>query len=107
MKEAGMDVLTAVYIVKGFFEIARVTAISETQKWKEGGEINLVDWLSHLSIEVESRWDEERDFPGVWLYDVAEPLGNWVAHYINEHFETPEPKLISEKITELVDGSLE
>lgn len=94
---------TAGYIVKGFFEHSELDARSETTLIRSGGELNLMDWLTSLSHEVESRWDNDRAFNGVWDYEVSEALGHWVAEWVNEHFEVPSDKEVSEQITTLID----
>lgn len=45
-----------------------------------GGQIGLADWLSSLAEIVERKFDEllPDDLPGVYHYEVVEPMGLWL-----------------------------
>ena len=44
-----------------------------------GGQIGLADWLSSLAEIVERKFSElPDDLPGVYHYEVVEPLGTWL-----------------------------
>lgn len=39
--------------------------------------------LARLYVELQDEW------PGVWAYEVAEPLGIWIGRYFGEHGDMP------------------
>lgn len=44
-----------------------------------GGQIGLADWISSLAEIVERKFDElPDDLPGVYHYEVVEPMGLWL-----------------------------
>lgn len=69
--------LTIAYVVKGFWEAVARSDVDVTD-WMP--EMDLMNRLIHAAEIIESRWPHHcDDWPGVWEYDVSEPIGAWIA----------------------------
>lgn len=84
--------LTASYITKGFFEAVLPSALDKTKIKRHFGEVEVVAWLNDFAWLIEKVWDEadEPDASGVWVYEVAEPFGRYVASVVNETGDFPD-----------------
>lgn len=81
-----VSVITAAYVVKGFFaKVAQLGAGIE-ELTVDNGELGLVKWLAEVYAPlVEEIWRTPAStaFDGVWHYEVTETFGEWLAaaHY--------------------------
>lgn len=89
MRNANLQ-LDAAYLAKGFFERVRVDALRQTTLLRNSGEIGVMSWLVGFADEIENARDDlDSEATGVWCYDVAEPVGRWIAQYVHDEGEFP------------------
>lgn len=92
MKTNAIDV---VYVTKGFLE-----AMYRKPNWKElwaagsepDGEDSFLQALADHVPLLEKAYSEIKDWEGMWLYEVAEPFGAWLAEQFAEHKEFPDDR---------------
>lgn len=88
-----VEALDVVYVTKGFLE-AMYRKANWRDLWKEGsepeGEAGFLQavadsacLLEQVYAEISERWD------GMWLYEVAEPFGAWLAEQYDANKEFP------------------
>lgn len=101
--------MTIAYVVKGFFEKLRSIgggdeALSEATM--QTGEMALVERLLEIADVVEATWVEkvnaEDGFPGVWDYEVSEPLGQWVAEKLAMTGEFPDMDAVKQTLENIL-----
>ena len=67
------------------------------------GEVEQISTVTELTDDL---WqllvDEDRD--GVFEYDVAEPVGTWIADWVHHHSEFPTKEQVRERARELFKG---
>lgn len=88
------EAMDVVYVTKGFLE-AMYRKPNWRDLWKEGSEpdgedsflqcvADCVQILEGVYQEIKDRWD------GMWLYEVAEPYGAWLAEQFAANKEFPD-----------------
>lgn len=95
----------AIFIAKGFLASPNFPQAAHAAKEAFGyGEDSLLENLLHPAALLVTQHDIYEDHPGVFEYEVAEPLGEWLAEYL----ATPENEgsvgwdVLQERIEELV-----
>lgn len=96
--------LSAMYIFKGYYTAGSVPPhlhnVSELDV--ADGFIELGEILDHMYKEG---WKKNPDgCNGVWDYEVSEPLGRWIAGYVNEHYKLPPSVEVLQYAKSLVDN---
>lgn len=68
------------------------------------GQIDIASEIARTFPLVELAVSEELEDvqgPGVWEYDVAEPLGKWIFTFVRESGELPESQLITNQARQM------
>jgi hypothetical protein len=73
----------SIFIAKGFLSSPDFPEASQAAKEQFGyGEDSLLECLLHPATLLAEQYDTHDDHPGVFEYEVAEPLGKWIAAYL-------------------------
>lgn len=73
----------SIFIAKGFLSSPDFPDASQAAKEQFGyGEDSLLECLLHPATLLAEQYDTHDDHPGVFEYEVAEPLGKWIAAYL-------------------------
>ena len=73
----------AIFISKGFLSSPDFPDASQAAKERFGyGEDSLLECLLFPASLLAEQYDTHEDHPGVFEYEVAEPLGKWIAAYL-------------------------
>lgn len=73
----------AIFIAKGFMSSPNFPQAAHAAKEAFGyGEDSLLENLLHPAALLVTQHDIYEDHPGVFEYEVAEPLGEWLAEYL-------------------------
>lgn len=97
----------AIFVSKGFLSSPAFPKASEAAKEQFGyGEDSLLECLLHPAALLATQYDLHSDHPGVFEYEVAEPLGTWLAEYLAlpENDGSIEWEVMTEKVRLLTDG---
>ena len=87
------NLLTAAYIVKGFWSKASDIDLDPSTIGKSG-ELSLMQRLigfERLDSELYATTGDE-GVPFVWAYEISEPVGEWLAKYAKMHARLPDDK---------------
>lgn len=96
----------ALFISKGFMFSPDFTKAAEAAKEQFGyGEDSLFECLLHPAALLVTQYNIHDDHPGVFEYEVAEPLGAWLAEYlaVPENDGSIEWDVLIEKVEALTD----
>ena len=96
----------AIFISKGFLSSPDFPKASQAAKEQFGyGEDSLLECLLQPAALLATQYDLHSDHPGVFEYEVAEPLGEWIAEYLAlpENDGSIEWAVMIEKVNTLAD----
>lgn len=90
----------AIYLYMGYATATRMKPLSPEEQERRSdmynGEVGIMQQIAKLAVFAtvaeESVYAQEQEFPGVWHYEVAEPMGYW----INDNFDAHESRFIDE-----------
>jgi len=96
---------TAVNIIDGMELSANMEKISTAYEKRAMGFFEFSGWVAdiaeQMNIDVDSRRAQE--FPGVWDYEVAYPLGQWIIERIQHKGELPDEQVVLAVARDLTD----
>lgn len=79
------DPLDAAYVVKGFWRYVTAEMGGAHPYAVSSGEINMMQEIVDATNHVQYAWEEDTgECTGVWVYDVCEPYGYWLAENTTE-----------------------
>ena len=96
----------AIFIAKGFMSSPNFPQAAHAAKEQFGyGEDSLLESLLHPAALLVTQYNIHDDHPGVFEYEVAEPLGKWIAAYLAlpENDGSIEWEVMVEKVNSLAD----
>lgn len=97
------DEITLAYVIKGFCGGPHFRPALDVLSEKYG-EVDAMQTVINFAQVVDEQYYGS-DFGGVFVYDVAEPMGAWIAQWVAEHKRPPAEKLAAEKTRELIEGA--
>lgn len=99
--------LCAAYITKGFFETAERAKVDRAKVVADFSEIDLVCWITQFAEIIENVWKGGGTVAsGVWVYDVPDPFGQWLAQEVNDKGELPYHDVALAKAVEMAKDGL-
>lgn len=86
------DAIDVAYVTKGFLE-AMSRKPNSGELWAAGSEVDGEDSFLQAVIDhvplLDKVYSEIKSWDGMWLYEVAEPFGAWLAEQFAERGEFP------------------
>jgi hypothetical protein len=97
-----IDEITLAYVVKGFCGGPHFRPALGVLS-KANGEIDAMQVVINFAQVVDEQYYGS-DFGGVFAFDVAEPMGLWIAQWTAKHKQPPSEEQVAEKTRELIEG---
>lgn len=102
LKDTFQTTITA-YAAIGYRMHPKFEGIYEAMSNEGMGEVEQIKAVTELTDDL---WQmlEDEDSYGVFEYDVAEPLGTWIADWVSHHREFPTKEQTKARAQELAKG---
>lgn len=102
MCNQNIDLTTVIYVAKGF--MSNVDLFDKANRcYCQGGELELLTEVGRLAQYTDKTYEDlALHYDGVFAYDIAEPLGEWMVEWLVQHEDLPSPDLVVIKATELL-----
>lgn len=101
------DSLTTAFVVKGFAESKYAEKAYEALNECVGiGQTEVVQFLVDVAPSIDDLYTPhvDKNWTHVFVYDVAEPVGAWIAKFVNTHDDLPTTDQVIGYGGTLIDG---
>lgn len=104
------DQLTTAFVVKGFAESKYAEKAYELLNEGMGiGQTDVIQFLVDVAPHVDALYTPHvaKNWAHIFVYDVAEPVGLWIAEYVNAVDDLPTAKHVVDYGSTLINALIE
>ena len=102
------DNLTVAYMAKGATRY--LNKFTNAVEVYGEGELDYLQAVVDHADTVDSKFNElcpDGEYSGVFVYEVAEPLGEWITNQLDEHEILPSKEAVANMVAELIQKGIE